>query len=515
LGVLVAVVIGSYLALRGLGVFGAPGGAQAQSVPRGDQEVAWINPATGGTGWQRFVTAVRRVRDDWPGLQLEDANAFPEQTTAVPEIALSLDGCPGKLWVRWYKLTSDTGVEQWVEALARREPSPLAIIGGGSSDRARDLAKALATQQGWHGASPLLLITTATADKVRLDEQQHPVLTPHMVDQSKEPWQDLMGVYPGRTFRFCFTNRQMAEAVVDFVWSRPYLRPHGSDPHAALGAVAQAGANPWGALAWLTVGPPPSVCALARWLDDPYSIDLAERFREVLDRPAWKPRQTFLYELPYSVGDFGDPNPQESLAARSLLTDLGSLEGQRALLVIPAMDKPARRFLRALSLSAPLDVRQLVAVTGDSISFNTLCRDRDFAWNVQEMPLPLVVFCHQNPVAWDTESATDDVLLNVDIVRVLLQTAFHSSHNRQTPRLLSNADRLAERFQTQHPPFFEANGDRRAGRGEHLACLRPVIEQGRVLPSAVIEVWRREPSPAGSRWEPVRRIVREPDAVIP
>src|SRR5262249_47797041 len=155
-----------------------------------------------GSSWERFVAGVRRVKEEMPELGVDLANAFPDETAAVPEVVLSMEGCPHKLWIRWYKLTSDLGVDQWVEALAQRVPPPLAVIGGGSSARARDLAKALAGQPQWKGDAPLLLITTATADKVRLDEERQPVLTPEMVDQGKHPWRDLMDIYPRRSFRF-------------------------------------------------------------------------------------------------------------------------------------------------------------------------------------------------------------------------------------------------------------------------------------------------------------------------
>jgi hypothetical protein len=517
---------GAYFTLRSLGVIGGTALVQVQAVPAGDQEIAWINPATNSSSWERFVSGVRRARDATPGLSVDLTNAFPDQTAAVPEVVLTMDGCPQKLWIRWYKQTSEVGVDQWIQALAQRRPAPLAIIGGGSSDRARDLAKALAAQKPWQGDLPLLMITTATADKVRLDEEQQPVLTPQMVDQSKEPWQDLMDIYPGRSFRFCFTNRQMAEAVIDFVWSRPDLRP--SDPYPALSAVPYSvSGDPFGTLAWLMAGTQPANHFLVRWLDDPYSIDLTERFREVLDEPDRRARQTVIYELPYSVGGYDDPNRRERMQAGAILKDLGNSEGQRSLLVLPAVDRPVRRLLRALTLSSnPKQMSNLVVLTGDAISFNTIYRDRDIAWNIQEMPLPLVMFCHQNPVAWREPkpgdrpaaavSATDDVLLNADIVRVLVKSAFECEDGPdRPPRLLGRADQLAERFRSQEPPFFEANGDREGGGGETIVCLLPRFdESGRVLPNGVIEVWQRqaaEPPATGLRWQRLRELSLEMD----
>src|SRR5206468_2027752 len=153
--------------------------------------------------------------------------AFPTQTTAIPEVSVSLRGGSNRLQFRWYKLTSNLKSRDWVDALLKRRPKPLAIIGGNSSDLAIELAHALSNGVGDSAAGPLLLLTTATAD----DE----------VDQANGAAVPLTRIYPERTFRFCFTNRQMAGAMIDFIWSRDELRPD-SDP-----------------------------VYLAFWADDPYS----------------------------------------------------------------------------------------------------------------------------------------------------------------------------------------------------------------------------------------------------
>src|SRR3954471_24657238 len=90
-------------------------------VPDGDQEVAWIHAATSGASWERFVAGVHRCRHDWPRLQVDESRAFLDQTTAVPEVVLGVDGSPGRLYIRWYKLTSTTDERLWVTRLATRE----------------------------------------------------------------------------------------------------------------------------------------------------------------------------------------------------------------------------------------------------------------------------------------------------------------------------------------------------------------------------------------------------------
>jgi hypothetical protein len=486
-----------YLALRCVGLLGSSALAQVREVPAGDQEIAWINGATNGATWERFIAGVRRLQENWPQLQVDTAKAFPEQTTAVPEISLGF-GTGGKVWIRWYKLTSDSPAEKWIDQLARRQPPPLALIGGGSSDRARDLARALERQTGWHGAKPLLLITTATADQVCLAGEQQQLIQP----EGSEAWTDLMAIYPGRSFRFCFTNRQMAEAVIDFVWSQPELRPHGNLAQ-ALGAVAAAaGACPLEGVAFLVAGSVPSINAL-KWLDDPYSIDLAERFGEVFARPEYQPNRFDIDFIPYSVGGFWTPNAQEEQKTRMLI---GRLPGQRSLLVLAAVDRPARRVLRTLAAAAPREARNLVAVTGDSIGFNVIYRDREFAWNSQELPIPLVFFCHQDPIAWPKydpvsppsfASATDDVLLNAELLRIVLEAAYPPTGDPGSRGpLVADADALARQMRTLHAGYFDASGNRQGGSGEYIVCRRPHIEGDRVLSSATIEVWRRPPPPA-------------------
>ena len=61
---------------------------------------------------------------------------------------------------------------------------------------------------------PLLLLTTATADRVRLTDSGTGSEGIRLVD-----------LYRGRTFRFCFSNSQMAAAVTHFIWNRPELPP--------------------------------------------------------------------------------------------------------------------------------------------------------------------------------------------------------------------------------------------------------------------------------------------------
>jgi hypothetical protein len=495
---------GGYFTLRALGIF--TNTPMVKAVPRGDQEIAYIQTAVNGAGWERYVTGLRRLKQELPDLVIDESNAFPEQTAEVPELSLGFKGSPAKLWIRWYKVSSEAGIRDWVQELAGRDPPPLAITGLGSSDRARELAEVLREPHHWHGDAPLLLLDTATADEIY---EQDPS-TGHAVHAS------LMSLYPGRTFRFCFSNKQMAEAMRDFVWSHPDIWYINSVLPSLAGVPMAAGGDVWGSLSPLTLGGRLSLpdVRVMEWSDDPYSTDLGLQFRRAQDQPGFPASSVESYTLNYSVGCYYWPNRPEAKGIEKVLQDKATPD-QRLLLVLPTGEKPARRVLHGLATAAPDDVRDVVALTGDAISFNVIYRDRNVAWNIQDMPVPLILFCHQNPVDWPEEtgksrgaaprsaSGTDDELLNADIARLLIQAAFKKEGGSE--RLVTGADELAARLGEARlgdapAPFFSADGNRMGGSGEYIVCLKPTFRGGQVLPRATIEVWSRKP---GAVWEPV------------
>jgi hypothetical protein len=493
---LVLVVLGLALAAAWVvwpfGGYGPTGQAAPKPLANGDQEIVWLNPATSTVTWERFVAAARRFARDRKEFTLDDSNAFPSQTTAVPEFAIALGSGKPRLWFRWYKLTGDFGTGQWVQALARRPPPPLAIIGGGTSDRARDLAQELNSLPGNTSGKPLMLITSATADQIYLDEQI----------------KDLVNIYPGRSFRFCFTNRQMAYAVVDFIWSTEDLRPDG----------------------------PPMY--LFQWKDDPYSEDLSEQFHDVLakyleqlppggsGKPVGpSPAPFWGLGIPYSVGAFNQPNKWETDAVERLANVVSQHpEQHRPLLVLPAVSQPARRFLRGLARTDPVLAGRFVVVTGDGIDFNTIYRDRNLAWPIQDLPSYLVFFCHRNPVDPSafredqpggdqappdpnekTTTGTQDLLLYRDIVETVTTAAEREDGWLDRPDDL--AQRLSEARLSDGSPRFKAGGNQYPGASEYVVVLRPVREGNRVRPKASLQVWNRSAIANGKgRWTLVREL---------
>lgn len=459
--------------------------AAPMPVPDGDREIAFFNTTTSGANWERFVAGVRRAAAGMPGVTVDDSAAFLDQTTAVPEVVVAMDGRPNRLRFRWYKLSGDHPPAYWCKLLADRNPAPLAVIGGGSSDRARDMALALAAQTEWQGQRPLFFMTNATAEKVHtgLDDANDK-------DAAVGQTTDLLRIYEGRSFRFCFNNRQMAEAILDFIWDSPTLRPRLLAEDVKLAVTS-------GALA--AVDPPikPTVFYVD-WDDDPYSADLIGQFRELLYSPAGpKPTPTLSgWQVPFSVGGYYNPNRREEEVADAMLKELHKLPPQRSLLLIPTVSAPARRLIRTLAGASPGLGRKVVAINGDGMGVNTILRDGEFAWPVRSLAVPLILFAHNNPVGWDEgptpdggyrlepPNSTDDVLHFADMVKTLARGTFGDGD------LAAGGDDLAKRVRGLQPAIFDESGNRVGGRNEYVCVVLPKDGEEVGLPEGVLEVWR-------------------------
>jgi hypothetical protein len=358
-----------------------------------------------------------------------------------------------------------------------------------------------------------LLITTATADRYS------PTASPNQ-DHTEETLPRLIRIYSdrkgGRTFRFSFTNKHMAQVVLNFVRDHPEVWPSGPR-QAARCAGAVASADPWVALTLLTW---PYALHTFSWDDDSYSLDLAARFRRVFPKVFGRGRSEE-NRIAYSAGDYFQPNPREAIAVNLFLTSSSGAEDERRLLALPTSTVRAQRLLRTLVRRDPLQARNLVVVTGDSIGFNSIYRDRNVAWNVLDVPVPLVLFAHRNPIntgvgfrpvgngdATADCTATDDLLLHRDVLEALILAAY------QDRRLVGDADALCRRLKAttwwkgrvELPgfegtktdlgiPLFDADGDRSARTGEHVVWLNPSAG-GSPLSDPVITVWRQAPAGA-------------------
>jgi hypothetical protein len=476
----------------------------------GDLEIVWLNAATSASAWQRFVQALEEVANVKAGEE-----AYPRLTTAVPEVAVPLPG--GKrLHFRWYKTTSKWDTAYWITALVGRRPPPLAVIGGNTTDVAIEQARQLhvAAKDLPAKLRPLLLLTTATADTVPMRDPD----TGGRVEEGKggpiadtPEYVPLLTLYKGRTFRFCFSNRQMGDAVMGFIWSRDELRPDASPVYPVL------------------------------WQDDAYSGDLSSGFAEALQ--PFRARTSYLtaasdwgavagfanlggfplnglllknalcrecelprpinHPIPWSVGTFDRPNRYEAEAALNVLNDLDRYPlPRKPLLLLCGQSQPSRRFVRALARLSPMQARQFVAVSGDAIAFNTVFRDREVTWPIQDLPCSLVFFCHLNPIEEKhfrkddpAASGTEDLLLDRDLGVALLLA-------NSGDRPCADADELRRRLlelrldkagglslSAEGPGLFDEDGNRRSGTGEHVVWLRPRFDGLRTLPEATLEVF--------------------------
>jgi hypothetical protein len=478
--------------------------SRPRPVPDGDQEIAWLHTPTAYESWDHFVRALKRIERSRtiPHFYVEDAHAYPQRTTAIPEVVIGRSDRIGRLHIRWYKVTDAVPQGRWVELLLRRSPAPLAIIAGWSSDRAAELAEALREAQ--HPDKPVLLLTAATAEQVATDAA--------MTGPAGPP---LVTLYD-RTFRFCFSNRQMAEALTDFLLSEPSLRPHaGADPW--LLATGTAWCNPWAALATLLS---PEIPAFAiDWQDDPYSLDLSLHLRRELTRrcptlPGGPRLIVIRSQIPFSTGSVHQPNAAELDAISHLLQHLPP-PPRRTVLLLPTVTVPARRVLQALVREESEVGQRLVAITGDGISVNTLFRDREVAWPIRSMPIPIVLFAHADPFAWDRgeegDRLTDGYALpaplpgqvcptteEVEHLRRLMEVLVTAAYTADPPLLISRAEQLYQALRTLQPPFFDTAGNRQGGRGEHIVVLRPQppgVEDP--LCEGLLEVYSRRANPEG------------------
>jgi hypothetical protein len=484
-------------------------------IPDEDREIAWLNAATSTTAWQRFVQAIVVVTGVKPG-----AETFPHLSTSVPEIAVPLPGQKGKLRIRWYKLTSEWNTRYWLEALVSNRRTPLAIIGGNTTDsaieQAQELRRAVANIE--ESQRPILLLTTATADRVPGDATKS--------DPDRVPLTDLIELYPNRSFRFCFSNRQIGESITRFIWSQDDLRPDAFPVYSV------------------------------EWKDDPYSADLIRGFLEsvepILTRSVaagaaadwglgagtavtggfplsgltvenFHPPDTLFpmpTYIPWSVGSFDRPNAYEAAAALNILEDSDKHPRQRrCLLVLSGQSGPSRRLVRGMCRLSPIRTRRFVLASGDAIAFNTILRDRNVTWPIQDLPCSLLLFCHNNPVgelnspkqASDI-SGTEDLLLYQDMVDALILASTH------TGKLSGVADQLRDGLRLlrvrdgrvtlgeEGLQLFDSQGNRRSGTGEHVVWLRPTFHQERVLPEAqiVVATWQAERSAWVYRGQPIR-----------
>jgi hypothetical protein len=282
--------------------------------------------------------------------------------------------------------------------------------------------------------------------------------------------------------------------VTDFIWQQEDLRPDGP-------------------------------AYVVNWDDDPYSVDLSENFKEVLSKSAARKVPLWSIGIPYSLGGYTQPNSWEVQVVEKLMAALAEHPKQRrSLLVLPATPQSARRFLRGVERTAPLEAGKFVVATGDGIDFNVIYRDRRLNWPIQDLPFTLVLFCHRNPVdpiafepespdfqpgvsavAEKTTTSTHDLLLYRDTVAMIVDAACRKTGVPASPERMKV--HLREAHLPDGQPYFDEHGNQRSGAGEYIVVLQPVRQGSRVLPRAQIQVWNRSAASGdGRHWQRVREL---------
>ena len=532
-----------YQTMLWLGVWGSLNASQVMPLDEDDQEIAFIEPATGGDDWGRLVTALQLLQADWPRinptlpvLRINLDGAFPPLTAEVPEIIFSFANVPKqKLRLRWYKISGEHDAGSWVQKLKARGRSPLAVIGGGTSDRAVKLAARLRDNYTDLAApAPLLLLTTATSEETKKGKP-------------------LIEVYKDRTFRFSFTNQKMVEALLQFAQHRQYpeeARQWGAgslwvdrsaEPaELAMDLASTIGVGAvWHGCAVLSSVPQlqPYVMHTVSWQDERYSQDMADRFEKEF-RTRY-PAGVFFAETPIGngVGEFFQPAPLEQVAVSTFITDRRPI-APHSFLVLPTQTVRMRRFLINLRQRAPLEARKLVVLNGDAVTFHSVYRDREVIWNILDLPYSLVFFSHRNPIdrsagfTWTTDDRSDrnrtttgthDILLYRDLFEAFLYAASDNG------KLLSDPLKVRDRLRATcwyHPPaekrkdeaprvcnpavhaldaehqrFFDAAGNRQTHTGEHIVWVKPSFTEDLVDLKSKISVWSLQPAREGGGWQ--------------
>ena len=511
IGLFVVLGLATYQTMLWLGVWGDPNEAQVRPLDGNDQEIALIEPATSGDEWGRLVTAMQLLEADWPKinpalpvLRVRMDKAFPALTSDVPEVEFSFrDGVKQRLRLRWYKISGEHDAASWVRKLQARSRQPLAIIGGGTSDRAVKLANVLQNAYGDDPAkqAPVFLITTATSEKT---------------DPDKET--SLISIYGQRSFRFSFTNQKMVESLLAFVQHREY-------PDAE---------KEWAQNLWVTKPDPsiPPTMHTVTWNDERYSQDMNALFQEEFrKRFPQAPEPSGEGTIPYSAGGFSHPTPQE-LRVIAIWLSRPNPTTPNSFLVLPTQTVRMRRFLINLRQRSAKDARNLVVFNGDAISFHSVYRDREVVWNILDLPYSLVFFAHRNPIdhaagfSWKKVAAHDgvpqrgtsgthDLLLYRDLFEAVLYAAVEDGkllddsvrfRQRLQATCWQHADParvcnpLVHQFEQKPPAFFDADGNRQSDTGEHIVWIKPSFTGERVNLQSKISVWARTSDRDGGVW---------------
>lgn len=397
-----------------------------------DLEVAVFFPSTNVASWPDFVQAVKLAADE-RGLAVdwrEGGHSCTVQTSPIP------------IRFQWYPAIGSFEMQQSVRQACQRSRPPIAIIGATNTRMTEALAQAI-LDSSRDDRSPLLLMTTATAD-------------------------ELIDVLPDRAFRFGYSNRYQARAVV-----------------ARLAEMVEASANP---------DEPafPIRAILVQIEDNPFSLDLARDFEVELQTklgasfvPApqpFDPRRAARcavhgWSLETATGTTDEPTANESQLAKAMLDAILQAPQTTPVVVLPAGADLFGRLGRALTTeigrrSLSDDDRRtlgrLVFLSGDSLDYFDFAEAKRGQIPPRATPGPVIFFCHENPTDESlgpiADSRRPSVGLNREVARALLDVV-PTLGTRATPSAL--AESLME-WKTDDTTVFDRR-ERRQGGGAVVA----------------------------------------------
>ena len=232
---------------------------------------------------------------------------------------------------RWQRASGGVDTRAMVGRFLHASQPPQVVIGSSNTALTVALAEALRDQDAADPEGPLLLVPWASAGAAR--ESARPRQT-----------KPLLGIYPGRTFRFSPNNPLQADLVVRCVLAQ---EPH-PEPGRAILVVDSA---------------------------DPYSEDLAAAFEEVIHEMAPKVEVAVLHDVAFSPGLTDAPGTAEYRTASRLWKFARETPADRSTwVVLPLQGGPTRRLLTALKAQTPDEETppRMDVLCGDGIGAETL-----------------------------------------------------------------------------------------------------------------------------------------------
>lgn len=450
-------------------------------------EVAVLFPHANYGDWDSFRQGVELAAD-----QLRSSTALPVTIAQPAADTLTLTVGDRSLVFRWYPESGAQGLRNRAHELAQRSRPPLAVVGANNSALTEVVATTLQAEvQAGHDQTPLLLMTTGTADHLR-------------------------DLYPGRSFRVGFYNTYQVWSVIDrlAVWQNRERSPR------------------------------PVRAIVLHVADDVFSKDLAQRFAEQLAescaeiqphgrQPGDKCKGE---QPPRAAGDKAwalstatdSPNPtreEKEMAARIIDTirqqdHCDREDGKTAAQWVIACAFGAiefRRMSQAIEehfhTQDPGNIytgeirARMVMLSGDAISATTFAQAEQNKLAAARVPAPLIFFDHVLPLGPDERGVPSvrrdgTARLHGELV-LAVASSFLDSPATPTPT------QLAEALHRYRAPghtetFFSREGERQ--RGGFAVLCEPVRDNHEfrlsVLGEPPVELNAYQPERVGEAGKP-------------